>query len=136
MKITLAEIKTLETSLSKIFEKDLNIKIAYRLGQLLKRLSEEMKTLEEHRVELVKKHGTVDEETKQVSVAPENTPAFYKELGELMNIDIDIPFEAIPLADFGDIELSAADVLKLSDKIIAVPEEAPVKEAESESVKE
>jgi len=128
MKTTLAEMKSLETSLSKIFDKDVNIKIAYRLGKLLKRLSEEMKTLEENRIELVKKHGSTDEKTSQVSVAPENTPAFYKELGELMQIEIDIPFEPIILEELEDIKLSATDILRLEGKIIVSGEPESVEE--------
>ena len=118
MKINLAEIKSLEGSLSKIFDKDLNIKVAYRLGTLLKRLSEEMKTLEENRVKLVKKYGEENEETKQFSVPQEKTPDFYKEFNELMQIEIDIDFEPISLKEFGDISISASDVMRLDGKII------------------
>ena len=97
MKITLAEVKSLESSLSKIFNKDVNIKLAYRLGKLLKRLSEEMKMLEENRIKLVKKYGEEDEETKQLSVPPEKTQEFYNEFNELMQIEI----ETLQLFDKG-----------------------------------
>ena len=125
MKITLAEIKTLEASLSKIFNKDINIKLAYRLGSLIKTLSKELENLEESRVKLVKKYGVEDEETKQVSVPTEKTQEFYAELNELMQIDIDIDFEPIPLEAFGDISISASDALKLDGKII-INTEAPL----------
>jgi len=125
VKITLAEIKTLEASLSKIFNKDINIKLAYRLGSLIKTLSKELENLEESRVKLVKKYGVEDEETKQVSVPTEKTQEFYAELNELMQIDIDIDFEPIPLEAFGDISISASDALKLDGKII-INTEAPL----------
>lgn len=118
MKITLAEAKSLETSLAKIFDKDVNIKVAYRLGKLLKKLSEEMKTLEESRVKLVQKHGEENEETKQFSVPPTKTQEFYKEFNELMQCEIEIDFDPIPLELFGDIKLSASDVLRLDGKVI------------------
>jgi len=127
MQISLAEIKALETSLSKIFDKELNIKIAYRLGILLKDLSKEMRSLEENRINLVKKYGNEDGETKQITVGSEQTADFYKEFNELLTLKIDIDFEPIPLSAFGDISLSAADVMKLDGKII-VNDEVPATE--------
>jgi hypothetical protein len=123
MKISLAEVKGIEGSLSKIFEKDVNIKIAYRLSVLLKRLSEEMGMLEEGRVKLVKQYGTEDEKTKSMSVKPENSQAFFDAFNELMQVEIEIPFEPIDLKDLGDIELSAADMAKLSGLIIKCEED-------------
>ncbi len=126
MKINLAGIKSLESSLSKIFDKDVNIKIAYRLSKLLKRLSEEMSMMEESRIKLVTKYGKEDGETKQVTVPQENTADFYKEFNELMMVEIEIDFEPITLASLGNIELSAADVMKMDGKIIIGEEVKPV----------
>lgn len=118
MKITLAEIKALEPSLAKIFDKDLNITVAYRLSSLLAKLAEEMKRFEENRVKLVKKHGTQKEDTVQFEVPPEKTKEFYEELNALLQIEVKIDFEPIPLKDLGDITLSATDVMKLDGKVI------------------
>jgi hypothetical protein len=119
MKITLAEVKSLEASLAKIFDKELKIQVAYRLSRLLKRLTTEMEALEENRIKLVKKYGIVNEENKQLTVPQDKTQDFYREFSELMSLEIDIPFEPIALESFGDISLSAADVAKLDGKIIA-----------------
>lgn len=133
MKIRLAEVKALEGSLSKIFDKDVNIKIAYRLSVLLKRLSEEMSLLEENRVKLVKKYGKEDEKTKSMTVPPENSQAFFNSFNELMQLEVDINFEPVALKDLGDIELSAADMVKLSGTIIKCEDDkkkkAPKKKA-------
>lgn len=118
MKITLAEIKSLEKSLSKIFDKDLNIKIAYRLGKLLKKMSDEMNLLEENRIKLVKKYGKQTEDNGQFAVDPDKTQDFYNEINELMQVEIDIDFEPISLEEFGDIKLSASDMIRLDGKII------------------
>lgn len=134
MKMTLAEIKSIEESLAKLFDKELNIKIAYKLSSLLKKLSGEVKLLEENRVKLVQKHGKKDEETQQVTVAPESAEAFYKEFSELMQIEVELDFEPIPLDAFGDITLSASDILKLEGKVISCPEEKP-KKAKAKSKK-
>ena len=123
MKISLAEVKGLEGSLSKIFEKDVNIKIAYRLSVLLKKLSEEMALLEENRVKLVKQYGTEDEQTKSMSVLPENSQAFFDAFNELMQVEVKIDFEPIALKDLGDIELSASDMAKLAGLIIKCEED-------------
>lgn len=118
MKISLAEIKSLEKSLSKIFDKDLNIKIAYRLGILLKKITEELRTLEENRIRLIKKYGTKDEKTQQIQVPPDKNADFYKDFNELLTFEIDIDFEPISLNAFGDITLSAIDAMRLDGIVI------------------
>jgi hypothetical protein len=90
-----------------------------------------MGTLEENRINLVKKYGVEDEKTKQVSVPKDKTQEFYAELNELMQLEIDIPFEPISLEEFGDISLSAADVVRLDGKIIANDDEEVVEEKKS-----
>jgi len=129
MKVTLAEVKSLEASLGKLFDKDVNIKIAYRLSSLIKKLSEELSILEENRIKLVKQYGVEDEKTKAVSVPPDKSQDFYNAFNELMQIEIEIDFEPIPLKDLGEIELSASDMMKLDGKIIKGPEEVkkPIK---------
>lgn len=125
MKISLLEIKSLESSLSKIFDKDINVKTAYRLGKLLKRLSEEMSVMEAGRIKLVNKYGAENEETKQVTVPQEKTADFYKEFNELMRMEVEIDFEPISLDALGDIQLSAADIMRLDGKIIIGEEIEP-----------
>lgn len=133
MKITLAEIKSLEESLAKIFNKEVNIRTAYRLSKLLVKFSEEMKILEDNRIKLVRQYGVEDEKTKQITVPPEKTQEFYKELTSLMQLEIDIDFKPIKLKDFGNIELSASDVMKLDGKIIMGEE--PKKAAKKDNKK-
>ncbi|MCK5763630.1 MAG: hypothetical protein KAH05_05880 [Clostridiales bacterium] len=118
MKITLAEIKSLEDSLSKIFEKDVDIKVAYRLSSVLKRLSEEMEKLEESRIKLIKKYGTEDEETKSMTVLPEQSQIFIETFNDLMQLEIELDFEPILLDDLDGIKLSAKDILGLSSFLI------------------
>ena len=93
-----------------------------------------MEDLEENRIKLVKKYGTEDEDTKQVTVPKEKTQDFYAELAELMQLEIDIPFEAIGLEEFGDITLSAADVMRLDGKIIANDDIEVVEEEKKSTV--
>ena len=77
-----------------------------------------MQTLEENRVKLVKKYGTPNKDQNSIGVGPENVNKFYTELNELMGITIELDFEPIPLSEFGNIEISATDIVRLDNKII------------------
>jgi hypothetical protein len=118
MKLSLAEIKMLENSLTKVIDKDINIKMAFRLGKFLKTLNDEMRVLEDSRIKLVKKYGKENETTKQIEVPNESQSDFYQEFNGLMQEQLEISFEPIPLSAFGDIEMSAADVFRLEGIVI------------------
>jgi hypothetical protein len=112
MKIKLGELKNAETSLQKLIEKDLNIKIAYKLGKLIKIISAEFKEIEDSRVKLIKKYGKEDE-NKNIQVLPENNEKFYIEFQQLLDEEIDIDFEPLALEELGEISMTTTDVLKL-----------------------
>ena len=118
MRFTLAEVWVLNSTLSKLFNKDLNIKIAYRLSKLLKKFNDEMKIVEEQRSELVKKYGKENAETKQIEVSAENQQSFMQEFNTLMQEEIEVDFEPIELSKLGDLSISAMDIAKMDGKII------------------
>jgi hypothetical protein len=118
MEIRLAEIKKIEGSLNKLVTKDIKIKLAYKIGKLLKVLNEELKSLENARINLVKKYGKKEEGSEDVRVPIEKTEEFMLEFNGLMQEKITVDFEPIPYQEFGDISLSVTDILSLDGYII------------------
>jgi hypothetical protein len=122
MEIRLAEIKKIETSLSKLATKDIKINIAYKIGKLLKVLNQELKNLEESRINLVKKYGKKDEGGEDIRVPVERTEEFMLEFNGLMQEKVSVDFEPIPYQEFGDISLSVTDILSLDGYILKYEE--------------
>ncbi len=132
MKVKLGRIKSLEKSLGKLSNTDIDIKIAYKLSRFLKQVVSESVLLEENRIKLVKKYSCdpKDEKEKgQTSVNPDKEQIFFQEYGELLEEEIDIDFSLISIEELGDIKLSTLDVLNL-EGIVFEPTENLVSESE------
>ena len=117
MKFKLIEIYNLVKGLAKVTEKELPIKVSYRLSKFLKICSSEMEIMEASRVKLVEKYSDSDMSEKNKKVADENIDKFQEDFTSLVNEEIDIDFEPISINDLGDISISANDLLFIS-KII------------------
>jgi uncharacterized lipoprotein YehR (DUF1307 family) len=121
MLFKLSDVFNITRSLPKLAEKELSIRVAYRLSKLLKECAEEMETLEKLRVKLVEKYAKKSEDNeepnKEIKVADENIEKFQIEFASLLNEEVDIDFEPISMQDLGDIQMTTNDLLNLS-KII------------------
>ena len=47
--------------------------------------------VENERVKLIQKYGTIDKETDKISVKPDKMQEFFKEFNEVLDMDIEIP---------------------------------------------
>jgi len=114
-KITLGALNIITPTLTKVFNASLPVKDAYKISKAIDRLNVELKKVEEHRVNLVKKHGKKDE-NKNMTVVPENMEAFSKEFQELMNIEVE-DFQPVPMSfatlEDSKIELTPIEVNNL-----------------------
>jgi hypothetical protein len=119
MKVKLFEIKGIEDGLKKVAETDLDVKVAYRIAKLLKKIAEESVVIEETRSKLVTKYGTyVQKEGQPVCEVDEDKKKdFFKEYGELLNQEIEIDIKTILLSDLEGIKLSPVDMIRL-EKVI------------------
>ena len=120
MKFKLKEVFSLTRSLPILTDKELPIKVSYRLVKLLRQCSMEMESMEKARVKLVDKYAETPEEheaspdkDKGIKVAEEKMPDFQKEFGVLLDEEVEIDFEPILIDELGDISLSAKDLLPL-----------------------
>lgn len=118
MLFKLGEILGAQDSLSKLVNAELPIKVSYRLLKLLRSCSEELKTLEEARLRLVKKYAEEKKEGKEMmKVSKENQEKFRQEFGQLLEEEIEVDFDPILLDELGNITFSTIDLINLG-KII------------------
>ena len=113
MKFSLGEIYGLTRSLQKVTDKELPIKVSFRLYKFMKDCSAEMEILEKSRVQLVEKYAAPYEDGKEKQVSDENKEEFQKEFGTLLNEEVEIGFELISLEDLGDISISTNDLIPM-----------------------
>lgn len=115
MKFALGEIRGMKDPLSNLVEKEIPIRAAWKLNRLIKTFDKELGEIEEFRVKLVQKLGESKEEG-DIQVPDDKMDQFIKEFNELLNNEIETDFEPIDVDIFGDISISAKDMMVL-DKI-------------------
>lgn len=122
MKLKLSDIFQSKDSLVKLANSDLNIKTAYNLSKLVKKLNEEYQSLEDFRVELVRKHGNLEEGNYRVPQSGEQFENFVKEYNEFMQteIEVDIAEIEIPMEDI-KIKLTPLDIINI-EKFVKLAE--------------
>ena len=116
MKFALGEIRGMKDPLVNLIDKQIPIKTAWKLNRLVKSLDKELGEIEEFRVGLVKKFGEEGDDGN-FSVPKDKMELFIDEFNELLNTEIDVEFEPIDIEVFGDINISAKDLMLL-EKII------------------
>jgi len=121
MKFKLFEIRSLEGSLSKLTHKEVPVKLAYRLGKVMKVVSDELSALESHRARLVKKYSGEADENGNYKVPSEKVVEFKKEFSELLGEEIEINCEPIELSELDGLSLAPIDMVRL-DKLIKAEE--------------
>lgn len=123
MKLSQLTDKRLQTTLKALMNKPLPIKTAYKLKGLVKTVNDELAKYESLRQDIIgrladrKDDGTIATDTTgNVLFTSENRAAFFKELKDLLEMDVDMP--SIKLADLGTIDITAEDLFAL-DELIA-----------------
>jgi hypothetical protein len=113
--VKLGILKAIEEPLIKLVKLELPIKTSYKLSKILKKIGQELADLEEERVKLVKKYGDQDDEAQSIQVKdPEKYEEFAKEFGELLQEEITLEIDPIPIDMLGDaVTFSPAELAAL-----------------------
>ena len=130
MKVTLNEVRQMQPGLDVILAKELPVKTAYWLARFLDKVRSEIGATENIRMKLVDKYAKKDKDGKfifkkddkgkdlqEYDFTKENYINFVKEYDELSQIEMEIDFKPIKLADLGDITLKPVVLIQLG-KII------------------
>jgi len=132
MKVTLRQIKESETILQKVLTFPLNVKIAFKMRKLSNSLQVELKTIEECRIDLVKKYGESIKETGNIQVPAANIVTYMNEFNEFLDTETEFQAEKFLLDDFEGLKFSINDINNLEYLLIETEDEKPIKkEAES-----
>ena len=98
-----------------LLSKDLLIKVSYKINRLIGKLEPILKSYEDKRNELVKKYGEkIQKENSEPTYSvtdPEKLKLFTEKWNELVEIEEDLDFEKINIADMGDITLKPTEVI-------------------------
>lgn len=118
--IKLKQIVNSQSSLKKLLELNLPIKIAYVLSKLANKIQPELNIYEEQRIKLVKELGELIPDTDNYQVKESNIGQFAEEIGKLQDIDVNLtlfqdkPFEKFKIEDLGEISITPQDLANLN----------------------
>ena len=112
MQFALGEIRGMKDPLVSLIDKEIPIKAAWKLNRLVKAFDKELGEIEEFRIGLVQKLGE-EGEGGNIQVPKEKMNDFIAEFNELLNTTIEVEFEAIDIDVFGEMNVSAKDLMVL-----------------------
>lgn len=104
--------------------KQINAKAAYRISKIIKKLSDEIKDLNDSRNNLIKKYG--EEKEGSVVVSKDKTKEFIEEFNDLLKTEIEVSIEKLPFECVESIQLTPIDFINL-DWLIEEPSQQPEK---------
>lgn len=110
MKVKLGDVYVSVNVLNKILDTELPVTVSYKMMKLVNKLNDELKTIEDQRVKLVKKYSTEEQGT----VSEDNKNKFLQEFSVLLETEIDLDWEKIPLKTLdNNLKLSVNDLSKV-----------------------
>ena len=120
MKLTNSDIWQAKEPLQRLMAVRFPVKTSYRLAKLTSKINESIRVIDEVRVGLIKKYGTVDERG-QVAVLPDSAEwsDFVAEFNDLLTIEVDVDIEVVQLPELGDAEIEPGVLLAL-EKFVEV----------------
>ena len=112
MQIKLSDIVSNIENIKNLQEVKLPVKVSYRLKRLVNKLDPILTTFNEKKNDLIKEHGELDEETKNIQVKdPEKLKLYFAKLTDLLAVQEEVEFEKIKIDDLGDVKLEAKNIV-------------------------
>lgn len=106
MKLKLLQIVNSIDSLNILIDTKFPAKVSYRIKRIADKLDPIIKTYNDKRNELVKEHGTKDEDSETISVKdPEQIKIFAEKLNEILEVEEEVDITPIPSEMLGDTEV-------------------------------
>ena len=119
MKLNIVVSPTFSQVVDKLVKAEVPIATAYKLKSVIKTLGEEQKKFEDLRTSLIEKYAPknkkgeiIKNEDGGYAVAEKNREEFFREIQELLNVEVEIP--KIKISELGSkLEMSAQDLALL-----------------------
>ena len=106
----------MQTSLNRVVALELEPKTSYRVSKILRKVIAELKTVEDERQKLIKKYAVADD--KGIKKVPDDKmEEFNKDWASLLEMEVKMDIELIPLDMLEGVKLSAKEMMDL-DEII------------------
>lgn len=103
--MTNSEIYNIATVLGKAFEDEkqvLPVKVNFYMQKNRATLTALAQEIEKARVEILQKHGTLNEETNQFEFSNEVAEAVIQELNDLLSLEQEVNIYTVSIDNFGD----------------------------------
>ena len=117
MKLTLRQLSQSLGALQELAQVQFPAKVSYRLSRVVTSAQAELETLQKAHLELIKKHGAVENEGK-FEVPPDQLSAFIPEYDELLAEEVSVWGDPIDVSLLGDAEIAPAVLAPLSWLIV------------------
>lgn len=118
--LTLKQIVDNVETLKELAVKPLPARAAFKIGRILKTITNEYNTFQDARQKLLNKYGERDGEGKlktstenQVIISAEYIGEFYKELNELLESQVEVNIDYIRLVEIGSEQFTPAQMAVL-----------------------
>jgi len=116
MKVKLGQIVNSVDAFNKVAQQPMKASVSYEVSKNLKNLGDELAIYEQSRGDLIRKYGKENKEDGSFAIEPSSKelPKFQKELGELLNIEVDLNgFKQIKLSNLSECELTPQEMASL-----------------------
>ncbi|KKR00038.1 MAG: hypothetical protein UT24_C0018G0020 [Candidatus Woesebacteria bacterium GW2011_GWB1_39_12] len=118
MELTLQRIYNMASSLRKLIQQEVPVKVAYQLAKNVRVIDDEYQLIEKQRADLIRKHGEVQEDGS-TRVADENVAAFTKEMAEYLRTSTEVDVKSVSISDLGDnCKLTPQEVIDLEGLLV------------------
>ena len=110
MKVKLSDVYVSVPVLTKVLDLEMPVNVSYKVMKLVDSLNTELKSIEDHRVKLVKKYSG-----EGSNVLEESKQEFLTQFSTLLSEEVEISWEKLPVSSLGSgVKLSVNDLVKIS----------------------
>lgn len=114
MKVSFRKLHTSRDALPILANTKLPIKASYRIGRVLTSYQSEIQIFNKAHIELIQKHGGVQDEQGLMQVPKESLPTFLPEFEELLSEECELWGDPIHIDLLGDAEIEPGVLAVLS----------------------
>jgi hypothetical protein len=117
VKVKLHKIIDSVEQLKNLSSKELPATASFSLSRLFTQLEEELAVFETTRIKLLNTYAKKGDDGNYSfsDVEAENRDKFNKEFGELLDLEINMSYDPLPISHLGDVKLSISDMVILKD---------------------